>query len=149
MNNDVKKGELCPTCHRYNDRHMVCDGIIVENGKILLGLRDLEPEKGKWALFGGYLNWDETIEEAVIREVKEETGLTTKIIEFLGIYSNPKRDTGDQNVSVAYVLKRIGNDKLVPQPGEMKELKWFDLNNLPALAFDHDKIMGDYKNSLK
>ncbi|OGH10515.1 MAG: hypothetical protein A2857_04385 [Candidatus Levybacteria bacterium RIFCSPHIGHO2_01_FULL_36_15] len=135
-------------CNRYYDRHIVCDGLIIDNGKILLGLRDLEPDRGKWALFGGFLDWNETIEEAILREIKEEAGVNTEIVRLLGIYSDPDRSQKEQNVSVAYVLKINTDDKLIPQPGEIKELKWFNLDDLPGvIAFDHREMINDYLKS--
>jgi len=83
------------------------------------------------------------------REVKEEVGLECEIINFLGIYSGPNRDTHDlQNIGLAYVLKPV-SEKILIQKEEVMEAKWFTFDNLPTpLAFDHAKIIEDYKKSL-
>ncbi len=187
----VKKGEKCPTCGRYYSREVVNDCVIVRDGKILLGLRNENPQKDFWALIGGYLDWGETLEESVYREIKEELGVESKImklhsdligmvssppssaelksaeaeesihlrsydqsllrrrIKMQGVYSDPKRDLdGKQNVSIVYVIELLG-EPFVKDPKELKEIQWFDPSNLPGnIAFDHRKIIEDYKKSL-
>ena len=120
------------------------DGIIIEEGKILLIKRAGSPYKDHWALPGGFVELGETLEEAVAREVKEETGLETKPVKLTGAYSDPKRDPRGHTISIAYLLKIIkGNLKITP---EAKEVRFFALNNLPEdMAFDHEKIVCDAK----
>ncbi|MBI2034435.1 MAG: NUDIX hydrolase [Candidatus Levybacteria bacterium] len=141
----VKKGNLCSACGRYYDRHVACDGLIVEDGKILLILRGMENHKGRWALIGGYLDWNETVEECIIREVKEEIGADTEIVKFFGVYSDPKRDPGDlQNVAIVFILKLLAREFIL-EKDEVLDLRWFPLDKLPAnMAFDHRKIIEDY-----
>ena len=141
----VKKGDLCPTCGRYYDRHIACDGLIVEDGKVLLILRGHNSHKGRWAMIGGYLDWDETVEEAVVREVKEEIGVDTEIIKLFGVYSDPKRDPGDlQNVAIVFILKLLTREFILKKD-EVLDLHWFPLNDLPEkMAFDHRRIIEDY-----
>lgn len=145
----IKRGEICPTCKRYYSRHSVCDSLIIEDNKVLMVLRDKDPQKGFWAIPGGYLEWDETIEQCVLREVKEETGADAEIIKLFGVYSDPERDPDDrQNVCHVFLLG-LKNEKFYPQQGETKEVKWFSFDNLPKnIAFDHRKIIEDYKKSL-
>ncbi|MCL5970669.1 MAG: NUDIX hydrolase [Patescibacteria group bacterium] len=142
----VKKGEKCPYCKRYNGRQVTTNGIIVDNNRILLVLRGIEPSKGMWALPGGYIDWDENVEQAVVREVKEETGVDTSVRRMVGVYSDPDRNDpfGYQNICIPFVLE-LKNFTLIPQEKEVKEVKWFDLDNLPELAFDHGQIVEDYK----
>ena len=80
----IREGEWCEGCARYNSRNVTCNAAVIRDGKILLVLRDTEPQKGSWCLPGGYLQWDETAEEAVVRELKEETGLDGGVIRLLG-----------------------------------------------------------------
>lgn len=145
----VKRGERCPTCGRYVARDLVTNGLIIKSGKILLVKRNIEPCRGMWALIGGYIGWNETVEECVKREVKEEVGLECETTNFIGIYSGPNRDPHDlQNIGLAYVLKPV-SEKILIQKEEVIEAKWFPLDNLPTpLAFDHAKIIEDYKKSL-
>jgi 8-oxo-dGTP diphosphatase len=132
----------CPHCGRYNNRAVTMDAVIVnDKNQILLVKRGNEPFKGLWSNAGGYLDHDETTEEATTREVKEETGLDVESIKFLNVYTNPNRHP-NQAISVAYVVKVTGEPKAAD---DAVEVKWFDLTNLPKpLAFDHEIIIGDY-----
>ncbi len=120
-------------------RQPAADAVIIQNGKLLLVRRNTEPFRGMWALPAGRLEENETFEECCIREVKEETGLGVKIEKLIGVYSDPKRDPR-KTVTVAF-LCTVKEGKETPQKGEIKEVKWFQSNNLPALAFDHKKII--------
>ena len=75
----------------YKNPKLTVDGIILKNQKILLIRRKNPPFKDKWALPGGFVEYDEKVEDAIIREVFEETGLKTKICDFFGVYSDPGR----------------------------------------------------------
>lgn len=143
-NSIIQRGQLCPDCGRYYDRHVVVDGLIVDKNKILLELRNHEPDKGIWALVGGFVDWNETSEQAILREVKEEIGIAVEIIKLLDVYSDPERDHGLQNVAIAYLLKPLNTDFILKED-EVKEVKWFNFNNLPDnVAFDHRKMIEDY-----
>ncbi len=147
MEQQIKKGEKCPTCQRYYDRHAVVDALIVHDGKVLLELRNHEPDKGKWAFMGGYVDWDESTEQAIMREVKEEIGIETEVIGLFGVYSDPDRDhdRNIQNVAIVYLIKPLSY-MFVLNPVEVKEVRWFSLDNLPDnIAFDHRRIIEDYK----
>ncbi len=112
---------------------------------ILLIQRNNEPFKGEWALPGGFLDMDETLEECVHREVKEETGLEGVKLYQLGAFSEPDRDPRGRTVSVAFwgfCKKETG----LKAGTDAARVKWFDLNHLPELAFDHDLII---KKALK
>jgi len=123
------------------------DGVIIKNGKILLVKRRNEPFKGKWALPGGFVEYGETVEKAVLREVKEETGMDAKIKKLVGVYSDPARDPRGHTISIVFLLEGEG-DAIAGD--DAIEAKFFDLNELPPLAFDHEKIIKDaiqtYKN---
>lgn len=99
------------------------------------------PFIGFWAIPGGHLDFNETAEEGVAREIKEETNLTVNYVKLFGIYSTPERDPR-QIVSAIYLVKTKG----VPKAGDdAADFKWFPLNKLPnKLAFDHKKILSDY-----
>ena len=90
----------------YKSPKLAADGIILENGKILLIKRRNEPFKDKWALPGGFVEYGEKVEDAAVREVFEETGLKTKIMDLVGIYSDPNRDPRGHIVSAVFLLKR-------------------------------------------
>ena len=88
----------------YKSPKLTADGAIIKEGKILLIERKNEPFKGKWALPGGFVEYGEKVEDAVVREVSEETGLDTKIIDIVGVYSDPTRDPRGHIVTVVYLL---------------------------------------------
>jgi len=120
--------------------YLVTDIVIEIGNQILLIERRNEPYG--WALPGGYVEYGETTEDAAMREAKEETGLTVSNLELLGVYSNPERDPRSHNVSVVFVAKSIEGE---PKAGDdAKNLRLFDWDELPPLAFDHAKILEDY-----
>ncbi len=123
----------------YRTPSLTVDGAIVKENKILLIKRRNNPFKGCWALPGGFVEYNEKVEDAVIREIREETGLNTKIKELIGIYSDPNRDPRGHTVSIVYKLDIIkGNLK---SGDDAADTKFFDFKNLPKLSFDHDKII--------
>lgn len=128
-------------------RQFAADIVIIEKGKVLLALRDTEPFKGMWTIPGGRIDENETIEECAIREAKEETGLDVELGNLIRIYSNPSRDPR-KTIAAAYFAKVKGG-KLIPQPGEVKELRWFRLDKLPQLGFDHAEIIQDAMKMMK
>jgi len=126
---------------RYKSPKLTADGAILKDKKVLLIRRKNEPFKGSWALPGGYVEYNEKVEDAVVREIYEETSLKTKIKDLFGIYSDPKRDPRGHVVTVVYLLEIEGGE---PKGGDdASEAKFFDLENLPKLAFDHDIILKD------
>ena len=141
----VKRGEKCPHCGRYNSRNIVVDGIVVHDEKVLLIKRGIEPGKGQWALIGGYVDWDETLEEAVVREVKEEAGVDAVVNYRVGIYSKPTRKgVVNQNIAVAFALNTMSTE-IYPQKSEVEGADWFDFASLPDnLAFDHRDMIEDF-----
>lgn len=118
------------------------DAFIIKDKKVLLGKRKIEPYENCWCLPGGRMEINETCEEAVIREVKEETGLECEIVKLLNVYSKKGRDPRGHTVSVGYVLTPI-KGKLKPN-FESSELKFFPISEIPQnLGFDHQSIIDD------
>jgi 8-oxo-dGTP diphosphatase len=126
---------------------LTTDGVILKDGKILLIKRKNEPFKGKWALPGGFIEYGEKVEDAVIREVREETGLITKIKEIIGIYSDPNRDPRGHTVTIVFLLDIISGK--IDAKDDADSAKFFYLNKLPDLSFDHDKIIKDIIRRMK
>ncbi|MEM3038818.1 MAG: NUDIX domain-containing protein [Thermoplasmata archaeon] len=125
---------------------LTTDGILVVDNKICLIKRKHAPFSGMYALPGGFVEYGERLEESVVREFKEETGLDVKVKSLLGVYSDPNRDPRGHTVSVVYVLSHIGG-KLSDSDETIAE--WVPLSRLPKLAFDHEKIVSDYLAQVK
>ncbi len=116
------------------------DGILIENGKILLIERTTEPYG--YALPGGCLDYGETLKKCVVREVWEETGLKTGVAGFLGIYDNPKRDSRGHLLSAAFLLKKTGGK--IRGSNETKNVRFYPINKLPKnLVLDHRLMIND------
>lgn len=107
--------------------------------QVLLIERGIEPYKGKWAFPGGFLNMDESAEEGALRELQEETGLTGAYIEQFHTFTEPNRDPRERVITIAYyALVRIQE---VKGGDDAARAKWFALDEVPQLAFDHDMIL--------
>lgn len=114
-----------------------------EAGKISIILikRKYEPFKGKWAIPGGFVLKDESLETAVERELEEETGITINYLEQLYTFGALDRDPRGRVVSVAYFgLVRPNTFKIIAAT-DAEQVQWFPINNLPDLSFDHQTIL--------
>ncbi|MDL2259662.1 NUDIX hydrolase [Deltaproteobacteria bacterium OttesenSCG-928-K17] len=109
--------------------------------EVLLIKRGLAPYKGKWALPGGFVRLDEALEDAVKRELAEETGLENIYLEQLATFGDPRRDPRGHTLSVAYFALVNRREYAAQGAGDAAEARWFDVQALPALAFDHAAII--------
>lgn len=109
--------------------------------KILLIKRKYSPFEGCWALPGGFIDMDEPLEVAAMRELKEETGLDNILLTQLGAFGDVDRDPRGRTVSVVYLGETTCNNCKVKGDDDAAEAEWFDVDNLPKLAFDHAKIV--------
>ncbi|MBI4100777.1 NUDIX hydrolase [Candidatus Microgenomates bacterium] len=127
-------------------RAATVDGLIIKDNKLLLVKRGKEPYQGFWALPGGYVEWHETCEEAVVREISEETQLATQVKNIIGVYSAPSRSP-HHTISIGYLLKILSGE--IQKSEESSDIGWFPLDCLPPLAFDHKNIVDDYLEGIK
>src|SRR5512140_3354922 len=109
--------------------------------KVLLIERGLEPFKGRWALPGGFVRVDETVDDAARRELSEETGLTRVYLEQLYTFGALGRDPRERVVSVAYYALVNLADHRVKAATDAREAAWFVVHDVPRLAFDHEEIV--------
>jgi|SRR5580658_7038346 8-oxo-dGTP diphosphatase len=132
---------------RYPGPSLAVDAVWVRRGRVLLVRRGRPPFRGSWALPGGFVEVGETVETAVLRELKEETGLTGRRGALIGVYSDPHRDPRKHTVSVVFWIHGPGG---VPRGGDdAASAEWVPLDPFPALAFDHGHILKDALRQLR
>jgi 8-oxo-dGTP diphosphatase len=120
---------------------LTVDAVWIAGDSILLVRRGRAPFRGRWALPGGFVEAQETVEQAVLRELREETGLRGRIAALLGVYSGPDRDPRGPTASVVFL---IGGGRAEPRGGDdAAEAAWLPLGRAQRLAFDHGRIVRD------
>ena len=140
---------------RYEKPALTVDIVLIAHldGKprVLLIRREYPPFVGRWALPGGFVDPNEPLEDAARRELWEETGIRPAHMEQLHTFGAPGRDPRGWTISVAYlaVLEEEEVRTLKPQAGDdAAEVRWFDLLDLPPLAFDHADILAHARQAL-
>jgi 8-oxo-dGTP diphosphatase len=116
-------------------------GLDEEDLRVLLIQRDLPPFEGRWALPGGFVRIDESLDDAARRELGEETGVKRVYLEQLYTIGDIDRDPRERVVTVAYYALVKPSDHRVRAATDVRETAWFAIDDLPVLAFDHDKIV--------
>lgn len=130
-------------CYRYPHPAVTTDCVIFgfdgEHLQVLLIERGIEPFKGKWGFPGGFIKMDESAEEGALRELREETGLDNAYIEQFYTFSDPNRDPRERVITIAYLaLVRLQE---VKAGDDAAAARWFPIDEIPSLAFDHDYIL--------
>jgi 8-oxo-dGTP diphosphatase len=124
---------------------LAVDAIIIYQEGIVLINRDRPPYQGRYALPGGFVEVGESVEKAVCREAKEETGLELDLLKLVGVYSHPERDPRGHVVSICYLARGRGDLKA---GSDAREAHIFLLEELPPLAFDHHQMIEDALDKL-
>lgn len=111
--------------------------------KVLLIKRGLQPFAGQWCLPGGFVKIDESLENAAMRELREETGVAHVYLEQLYTFGAPKRDPRGRVISVSYyaLVDATKIRPFVTGEEQIENVQWFPVNDLPKLAFDHEDII--------
>jgi ADP-ribose pyrophosphatase YjhB (NUDIX family) len=135
----------CPDCgaivKEFRNPVPTVDIIIEQEEGVALILRRNEPQQ--WAIPGGYCDYGESLEQAAVREAREETGLEVELIEQFHTYSDPQRDPRQHNITTVYIARAIGGT--LHAQDDAQEIAIFSEDDLPArLAFDHARILEDY-----
>lgn len=124
-------------------------GLDEEDLKVLLIRRALEPFQGRWALPGGFVHMEESLDEAARRELQEEAGIRPGLLEQLYTFGDPRRDPRGRVVSVAYFVLVKLSDHRVQAATDAREAAWFSVWDTPRLAFDHAEILAMALQRLK
>lgn len=124
-------------------------GLDDEDLKVLLIQRALEPFAGKWALPGGFVRMEESLDDAARRELQEEAGIRPSHLEQLYTFGEPKRDPRGRVVTVAYFALVKLNEHQVHASTDAREAAWFSVWDTPKLAFDHAEILSVALQRLK
>lgn len=137
--------------YEYPRAAVTVDAVLVadwgKDARLLLVRRKHAPFEGCWALPGGFLNLDETLEAACRRELEEETGLSLPALTQFRVYDAIDRDPRHRTLSVVFYA-------LIPEPvavsggDDADKAAWFSIGQLPDLAFDHGEIVRDLKEFL-
>ncbi len=112
---------------------LILDVLVIKRGNA--------PFAGSWALPGGFVEIDEGLDDAAARELEEETGLANVHLEQFYTFGNPGRDPRGRSISVAYIGLTEAPDNSIRAADDAAEARWFPVDNLPELAFDHEGII--------
>lgn len=140
---------VCTRCNEiYYENPLPASTALVVNGRnqLLLGRRAVEPARGQWCLPGGFVEMGETMEQASLRELREETGLEGKIESFVGCFYQESRFYGSI-IIFGYKVKSLSGE--LQAGDDMEELCYYDLDALPPVAFEtHRKLIAKLKEVL-
>lgn len=141
---NTKKGKRTYT-YEYPRPALAVDcvvfGVDAEDLKVLLIQRNLDPFAGAWALPGGFVRMDESLEEAARRELAEETGVANLFLEQLCSFGDVGRDPRGRTVTVAYYALVKLSDHAIRAATDARNAAWFAVDDVPPLAFDHARIL--------
>jgi ADP-ribose pyrophosphatase YjhB (NUDIX family) len=141
----MRVSEICPQCghrfSRYRNPTPTVDIIIEYQSQGLVLIERQKPPYG-FALPGGFVEYGESLEEAAVREAKEETGLDVKLLGQFHSYSDPNRDPRQHTITTVFIARGAGTPQAA---SDAKSLAIFSPDDLPSpLAFDHVQILQDY-----
>ncbi len=132
---------------KYQNPALTVDAVAIRGDRVLLVRRGRPPFLGSWALPGGFVELRETVEQALVRELKEETGLEPARIRLLGVYSGPDRDPRKPTTTVAFLVRGLDGR---PHGGDdAREARWVPITQAHPLAFDHAQILSDGRAALR
>jgi len=137
----------CGTVLKPRNPYPTVDIIIYHADRgIVLVQRRFEPLG--WALPGGFVEYGETVEQAAIREGKEETSLVLRLEKLVGVYSDPARDPRQHTISTVFYATSVNPDE-IRGGDDAGEARFFKFAELPPLVFDHARIMEDFKQQIE
>ena len=132
-----------PYTYDYPRPAVTADSVVFCNSSdglaVLLIERANDPFKGCWAFPGGFMDMEENAEDCAKRELKEETGMEVRSLEYLGTFSEVNRDPRGRTITIAYYAVVEKSD--VIGADDASQAKWFPIDSIPSLAFDHEEIL--------
>lgn len=143
---DNKPRPYCPSCNFvvFLDPKLAAVVLATKDDKLVLVRRAIQPSIGKWSFPSGFVDLGEAVQDAAVREMREETGLKINITDLVGLYSK----TGNEIVLAVYSAEVVGGR--LRAGTEVIETAFFNQENLPQLPFDHDdQILKDWRNTGK
>jgi 8-oxo-dGTP diphosphatase len=144
--------QKCDSCSRiqYHNSKPCAGALIVKENHVLLVLRAVEPFKDCWDIPGGFLEPGEHPLEGMLREVKEETGLDVRVIDWLGVYIDRYTSDGEEFFTLNHYYIVEPRDGKLRAADDVNEYRWFTFEHLPdenQLAFEHtQKVLQDLKS---
>ncbi|MGV3523092.1 MAG: NUDIX domain-containing protein [Candidatus Sericytochromatia bacterium] len=117
--------------------------------ELLLIQRARDPFAGAWALPGGFIEPAETLLASAQRELQEETGLSLDALHFFGVYGDPGRDPRGRTLTVAYRALLLDDTLAAVAADDAQDARWFAIEALPELAFDHARVVEDGLHDLR
>ena len=132
----------CSSCNSvfYLNSKPTVSTLIIQDGKVLLGKRKIDPSKGKWDIIGGFLDYGEHPNDGAKREAKEETGLDVEPDQTLGFFMDTYGPGGDKTMNICMTAKVTSGTPIAGD--DIEELEWFSADNLPEdIAFQNGKEM--------
>jgi 8-oxo-dGTP diphosphatase len=127
--------------------YLTADTLLVVGNEVMLVQRKHDPFVGQWGLPGGFVEPDERIPDAAKRELQEETGVAGIELQQFGTYGDPGRDPRGRTVSVVY-WQRLAQKPPCVAGDDAADCRWFPIDQLPRLAFDHSRILEDARKRL-
>jgi len=139
--------------YKYPRASLTVDIVILcqfgKQTKVLLIQRGNEPFKNKWAFPGGFIEMDEMLLESAVRELHEETGLQEVKLQQFRTYGDPGRDPRGRTVSVVFYGFTDIRNSTIAGGDDAKNAGWFNIDNIPDMAFDHNLILKELTGFLK
>jgi 8-oxo-dGTP diphosphatase len=135
--------------YQYPMAAVTADVILINEAKtqVLLIKRAKDPFANYWAFPGGFMEMNETLLEAAVRELKEETSLVFSDLKFFCMADTPNRDPRGRTISAVFWSICASSEKPIAAD-DAAEVAWFELNNLPLLAFDHQQLIDSFKRDI-
>jgi 8-oxo-dGTP diphosphatase len=127
---------------REHNCYLAADSLVFVGNEVLLVQRKNDPFRGRWAVPGGFVDLEERLEAAARRELEEETGINGIPLRFFGAYGEPGRDPRGRTITFIY-WTRLPEKPEAKAADDAADCRWFDLDHLPELAFDHNQILKD------